>query len=55
MAGEVADLLDTNIFVRLIRNDEIGQLLKRERQLLLTEMVPAYCVVTEGEIRSLAF
>lgn len=54
MAFLVPDLLDTNIFVHLVRDDAIGQRLKRERQLLLTNIVPAYCVVTEGEIRSLA-
>ena len=54
MAGASTDLLDINIFVRLIRDDKVGQRLKRERQLLLTDAVPAYCVVTEGEIRSLA-
>lgn len=54
MAGASTNLLDINIFVRLIRDDKVGQRLKRERQLLLTEIIPAYCVVTEGEIRSLA-
>lgn len=55
MVEETTYLLDTNVFVRLLRNDTIGQSLKRELRLLLTEAVPAYCTVTEGEIRSLAF
>ena len=54
MPSLVADLLDTNIFVNLIRDNAIGQRLKRERQFLMTEVVPAYCIVTEGELRSLA-
>lgn len=51
----VPDLLDTNILVHLVRDDATGQLLKHERRLLLTDMVPAYCSVTEGEVRSLAY
>ena len=52
---EVPDLLDTNAFVHLIRNDTVGQRLKHERNLLLTHLVPAYSMVTDGEIRSLAY
>lgn len=55
MTASVPSLLDTNIFVHLIRDDATGVRLKNERQLLLTETVPAFCVVTEGEIRSLAY
>ena len=49
------DLLDSNIFVHLIRGDATGQLLKREYDLLLTEPPPAFCVVTQGELRSLTY
>lgn len=55
MAETVADLLDTNVFVHLVRDDDVGKRLKRERGLLITEPVPAFCVVTEGELRSLAY
>ena len=55
MASPVPDLLDTNIFVHLVRDVTTGQRLKRERRLLLTEAVPAFCSVTEGELRSLAY
>jgi hypothetical protein len=51
----VPDLMDTNILVHLIRDDATGQWLKRERQLLMTEDIPAFCTVTEGELRSLAY
>lgn len=54
MPDHIVSLLDTNIFVRLIRNDAVGQSLKHNQQLLLTDATPAYCSVTEGEIRSLA-
>lgn len=53
--ASVPDLLDTNILVHLIRDDATGQLLKRERGLLLNEDVPAFCMVSEGELRSLAY
>lgn len=55
MTSSVPNLLDTNIFVHLVRDDATGQRLEHERQLLLTDTVPAYSVVTEGEIRSLAY
>jgi predicted nucleic acid-binding protein len=51
----VPDLLDTNIFVHMIRDDATGKRLKQQRQLLLTEATPAFCMVTDGEIRSLAY
>lgn len=41
--------------MHLVRDDATGKRLKRERQLLLTDTVPAYSVITEGEIRSLAY
>lgn len=55
MVPAVSDLLDTNIFVHLIRHDVVGQDLKVQRELLLTDVTPAFCMVTEGEIRSLAY
>ncbi len=55
MAARVPDLLDTNIFVQLIRDDRVGKRLKENRQLLMTDVTPAFCIVTEGEIRSLAY
>lgn len=55
MAGIVSVLLDTNVFVHLVRDDDLGRRLKRERQLLMADSVPAFCVVTEGELRSLAY
>jgi predicted nucleic acid-binding protein len=48
-----ADLLDTNIFVHLIRDDATGQWLKRDRRLLLVQERPMYSVVVEGEVRFL--
>ena len=55
MPSEVPSLLDTNILVHLVRNDTTGQRLKHERRLLLTDVVPAFCLVSEGELRSLAY
>lgn len=55
MSTTVPDLLDTNIFVHLVRGDAIGKRLKVERKLLLSPASPAFCVVTESEIRSLAY
>jgi predicted nucleic acid-binding protein len=48
-------LLDTNILVRLVRRDELGQEIIARYDLYMTEAQPAYCVVTEGEIRSLSY
>jgi hypothetical protein len=53
--GPIPDLLDTNVFVHLVRDDHVAQRLKADRQLLLTDATPAFCVVTEGEIRSLGY
>ena len=50
-----AYLIDTNILVHHIRDDETGRRIKARYNLLMTETTPAYCVVTEGEIRSLAY
>ena len=55
MPTTVPDLLDTSIFVHLVRDDEVAIRLKADRELLLTDVTPAFCVVTEGEIRSLAY
>lgn len=51
----IPDLLDSNIFVHLVRDDVVGKRLKTDRQLLMRDVIPAYCIVTEGEIRSLAY
>lgn len=48
-------LLDTNILVHLIRQDALGQNLNNAFHLLVTEPRPIIAVVTEGEIRSLAY
>jgi predicted nucleic acid-binding protein len=50
-----AYLIDTNVLVHQIRDDTTGQLIKAKYDLLMTEITPAYCVVSEGEIRSLAY
>ncbi len=50
-----AYLIDTNILVHHIRGDETGRRIKAQYNLLMTEITPAYCVVSEGEIRSLAY
>jgi tRNA(fMet)-specific endonuclease VapC len=55
MAAKVPDLLDTNIFVHLIRHDVVGEDLKVRRELLLTDVTPAFSMVTEAEIKSLAY
>ncbi len=55
MPAPIPDLLDTNIFVHLARDDDLGMHLKTDRELLLTDATPAFCVVTEGELRSLAY
>ncbi len=48
-------LLDTNILVRLIRQDALGQYINLTFKPLVTEPRPIISVVTEGEIRSLAY
>jgi tRNA(fMet)-specific endonuclease VapC len=47
-------LLDTNILVRLIRQDSFGQYLNTTYSFLTTDPRPLISVVTDGEIRSLA-
>ena len=48
-------LADTNILVHLIRDDASGRQIKTQYGLLMLEITPAYCTVTQGEIRSLAY
>ena len=48
-------MLDTNIFVHLIRADRVGQQVIREFSLLTGDDTPSFCVVTEGELRSLTY
>jgi tRNA(fMet)-specific endonuclease VapC len=55
MNSAPAYLIDTNILVHHIRDDETGRRIKTQYNLLMTEITPAYCIVTEGEIRSLAY
>lgn len=47
-------LLDTNILVHLIRADNVGERIRQTYQPLLATPTPASCIVTEGELRSLA-
>ena len=47
-------MLDTNILVHLIRGDQMGLLLDASYDLLRSESPNAICIVTNGEIRSLA-
>ena len=47
-------LLDTNILVHYLRGDATGQRIRRDYTLLLRDPKPAYSIVSEGEIRSLA-
>ncbi len=49
MAGVTPVLLDTSVFVHLVRDDEFGRRLKKELQLLLANPVPAFCVVSEND------
>lgn len=48
-------LFDTNILVNLIRDNEIGQRLKKDYAPLMAVPTPMVSVVTHGEIRSLAY
>jgi tRNA(fMet)-specific endonuclease VapC len=48
-------LLDTNILVHLTRDDPAGKQIKALFDPLMQRITPALCVVTEGEIRSLAY
>src|SRR5215470_12564535 len=47
-------LFDTNILVHLVRNDITGQLIRSKYSPFLTDPIPFYCVVSDGELRSLA-
>jgi predicted nucleic acid-binding protein len=48
-------LLDTNILVHLIRQDATGQQIRDAYAPLLADPRPVLSVVTDGEIRSLAY
>ena len=48
-------LLDTNILVHIIRQDTLGQHIKDTYSPLMTDPRPIISVVSEGEIRSLAY
>lgn len=47
-------LLDTNILVHHIRDDEVGERVRDTYRPLLVVPTPIICVVTDGELRSLA-
>lgn len=47
-------LLDTNVFVHLIRGNELGDRIDREYQLRARTERPLVSIVTVGELRSLA-
>lgn len=47
-------LLDTNILVQAVCGGEVWDRLRDEYQLLLIDPTPLICVVTVGELRSLA-
>lgn len=47
-------LLDTNVLVHYIRGSPLSQRIRDEYQLLTVEPTPRICLVSEGEIRSLA-
>ena len=46
--------LDTNILVHLVRDDATGQYIKQTYSPFLVAPKPLICVVSDGEIRSLA-
>ena len=48
------DLMDTNIFIHLIRGDYTGQRIRADFDLFMAEVRPGYCTVTNGEMRSFA-
>ena len=48
-------LLDTNILVHLVRRDALGQAILANYALLTAEPKPLISVVTDGELRSLAY
>jgi predicted nucleic acid-binding protein len=47
-------LLDTNILVHYIRDSEVWRHIVTEHQPLTVTPTPLYCVISEGELRSLA-
>ena len=47
-------LFDTNILVHVIRDDITGQLIRSTYSPFLIDPKPFYCVVSDGELRSLA-
>jgi tRNA(fMet)-specific endonuclease VapC len=47
-------LLDTNILVHLVRGDGVGQYVRDAYAPLLRDPRPLICVVSDGELRSLA-
>ena len=47
-------MLDTGVLVNLVRNNATGQAIEATLQLSSRSERPFYCVVTEGELRSLA-
>ena len=48
-------LLDTNILVHYVRGSPVWARIREDYQLLLIEPKPIICVVTAGELRSLAY
>lgn len=48
-------LLDTNILVHLVRGDAVGQHIRSKYSPALLEPRPLISIVTEGELRSLAY
>lgn len=55
MDGGPAYLLDTGTLVHMTREDETGQQIRATYGPLITAVTPGLCVVTHGEIRSLAY
>ncbi|MGH9840183.1 MAG: type II toxin-antitoxin system VapC family toxin [Blastocatellia bacterium] len=47
-------LFDTNVLVHLVRDDSTGQQIRTRYRPFSSDPKPRYCVVCEGEIRSLA-
>ena len=50
-----AYLLDTNVLVHIIREDSLGIRIRSDYAPLMIDPRPLICVVTEGELRSLAY
>jgi len=48
-------LLDTNVLVQLIRQSSLGQYINQTFEPLMTTPRPLISIVTEGELRSLAY